>query len=103
MSEPASDKRTMPRRRVLKEGKIVFSNGNFVIDCIIDNLSESGAHLRLQGRPYVPSDFYLVEVSRSVVHKAVIARRTDKGLGIRFAGVLEDASARDSLLRKCKR
>jgi hypothetical protein len=103
MTELASDKRTTPRRRVLKEGKIVFSNGNFVIDCIIDNLSETGAHLRLQGRPFVPGDFYLVEISRSVVHKAVIVRRTDKGLGIRFAGVLEDAAIRDALLRKFKR
>src|ERR1700733_5593950 len=103
MTELASDKRAAPRRRVLKEGKIVFSHGNFVIDCIIDNMSETGAHLRVQGRPYVPAEFLLVEVSKSVVHKAVIARRTDKGLGIRFDGLLEDASLRDALLRRCRR
>jgi hypothetical protein len=103
MTEAAADKRASARRRVLKEGKIVFANGNFVIDCLIDNLSDTGAHLRIQGRPFVPDEFYLVEVSRAVVHKAVIARRTDKGLGIRFAGLLQDASMRDALLRKFKR
>ena len=39
------EKRKPARRRVLKEGKIVFADGLRVIDCTIRDLSTSGARL----------------------------------------------------------
>ena len=95
--------RKNPRRRVLKEGKVVFGQTQAVIDCTIDNQSEGGAHIRLQSSHGLPEDFYLVEANRGIIHKAEVAWRTTTGMGLRILGPIEDASARAALLRKFKR
>ena len=103
MTEEISNKRSQQRNRCLKEGKIIFGNGTFVVDCTIDNLSETGAHLRVQGSSPLPKEFLLVEPSRNIVHKAEIVRRTAKGLGIKFNGIFEDKQAAEAYLRKFRR
>lgn len=103
MTEEISNKRSQQRNRCLKEGKIIFGNGSFVVDCTIDNLSETGAHLRVQGSSPLPKEFLLVEPSRNIVHKAEIVRRTSKGLGIKFNGIFEDRQAAEAYLRKFRR
>ena len=94
---------TSPRRRVLKEGKLLFGHGHSVVDCIIDNVSDGGAHIRITSSHGVPQDFYLVEASRGIIHKAEVAWRTTTGIGLRILGPLEDAAARQALLRKFRR
>jgi hypothetical protein len=98
-----SNKRCQHRNRCLKEGKIIFGNGTFVVDCTIDNLSETGAHLRVQGTSPLPKEFLLVEPSRNLVHKVEIVRRTEKGIGVRFNGLFEDRQACEAYLRKFRR
>jgi hypothetical protein len=92
--------RRQPRRRVLKEGKLVFGRAQSVIDCTIDNQSEGGAHIRMQSSHGVPDDFYLVEANRGIIHKAEVAWRTTTGMGLRILGPIEDAEARMALMRK---
>jgi len=103
MTEELANKRSQQRNRCLKEGKIIFGNGTFVVDCAIDNLSATGAHLRVQGSSPLPKEFPLVEPSRNIVHKAEIVRRTAKGLGIKFNGVFEDKQVSEAYLRKFRR
>lgn len=103
MVEDVSNKRAHQRSRCLKEGKIIFGGGTFVIDCTIDNLSEGGAHLRILGTAPVPHEFLLVEPSRNLVHKAQIVRRTSKGVGVKFHGLFEDHQAAHAYLRKFRR
>jgi len=58
--------RKSPRRRVLKEGKVVFGQTQAVIDCTIDNQSEGGAHIRHQQIlvvPLLPTPFPIVRNS----------------------------------------
>ena len=95
--------RKSPRRRVLKEGKLVFGLAHSVVDCTIDNMSDGGAHVRMISSHGVPEDFYLVEAHRGIIHKAEVAWRTTTGLGLRLVGPLEDAAARAALMRKFKR
>ena len=103
MTEETANRRSQQRTRCLKEGKIIFGNGTFVVDCTIDNISETGAHLRVQGSSPLPKEFLLVEPSRNIVHKAEIMRRTPKGVGIKFNGVFEDKQASEAYLRKFRR
>lgn len=103
MAEEVANKRSQQRHRCLKEGKIIFGNGSFVVDCTIDNLSETGAHLRVQGSSPLPKEFLLVEPSRNLVHKAECVRRTSKGIGIKFNGLFEDKQAAEAYLRKFRR
>jgi hypothetical protein len=88
---------------VLKEGKLVFGLGHSVVDCTIDNMSEGGAHVRLISSHGIPGDFYLVEASRGIIHKAEVAWRTTTGIGLRLLGPLEDVAAREALMRKFRR
>ncbi|NJO34984.1 MAG: PilZ domain-containing protein [Rhodospirillales bacterium] len=103
MAEESANKRSQQRNRCLKEGKIIFGNGSFVVDCTIDNLSETGAHLRVQGSSPLPKEFLLVEPSRNLVHKAECVRRTPKGIGIKFNGLFEDKQAAEAYLPKFRR
>jgi hypothetical protein len=103
MTEDVANKRSQQRNRCLKEGKIIFGNGTFVVDCTIDNLSETGAHLRVQGSSPLPKEFLLVEPSRNIVHKAEIVRRTPKGVGVKFNGLFDDKQAAEAYLRKFRR
>jgi hypothetical protein len=102
-TKPTKEQRRSPRRRVLKEGKLVFGLGHSVVDCTIDNMSEGGAHVRLISSHGVPQDFYLVEASRGIIHKAEVAWRTTTGIGLRLLGPLEDVAAREALMRKFRR
>jgi hypothetical protein len=103
MTEDIANKRSQQRNRCLKEGKIIFGNGTFVIDCTIDNLSATGAHLRVQATSPLPKEFLLVEPSRNMVHKAEVVRRTPKGVGIKFHGLFEGKQAAEAYLRKFRR
>ena len=95
--------RKSPRHRVLKEGKVIFGQGHSVVDCTIDNMSEGGAHVRVQSSHGVPEEFYLVEASRGIIHRAEVAWRTTTGIGLRLLGPLEDVAAREAMLRKFRR
>ena len=97
------DNRRSPRRRVLKEGKLIFGQGHSVVDCTIDNMSHGGAHIRLVSSHGVPQEFYLAEASRGIIHKAEVAWRSTTGIGLRLLGPLEDAAAREAFLRKFRR
>jgi hypothetical protein len=97
------NQRRSQRRRVLKEGKLIFGKAHSVVDCIIDNVSEGGAHVRITSSHGVPQDFYLVEANRGIIHKAEVAWRTTTGIGLKILGPLEDVAARESLMRKFRR
>ncbi len=99
----AKNQRKTPRRRVLKEGKVIFGLSQSVVDCTIDNVSEGGAHIRLTSSHGLPEEFYLAEACRGVIHRAEVAWRTTTGMGLRILGPLEDAAARAAFLRKFKR
>ena len=99
---PKNERRS-PRRRVLKEGKAVFGQNHSIADCIIDNESEGGAHIRIANSQGVPQEFYLVEASRGVIHRAEIAWRTTTSIGVKLLGPLEDVAARQAMLRRFRR
>ena len=102
IQDPKNQRRSQ-RRRVLKEGKLIFGKAHSVVDCVIDNMSEGGAHVRINSSHGVPQDFYLVEANRGIIHKAEVAWRTTTGIGLKILGPLEDAAAREALLRKFRR
>ena len=97
------NQRQRPRRRVLKEGKAIFGQAHSIVDCIIDNESEGGAHIRIANSQGVPQEFYLVEASRGVIHRAEIAWRTTTSIGVKLLGPLKDVAAREAMLRRFRR
>jgi len=59
MSGPKQDRRGSPRRRTLKDGRIVFNDCRSLIDCTIRNLSAHGALLLVPSIAGIPPDFDL--------------------------------------------
>ncbi len=56
------ERRQSQRRRVFKNGKIVLNAGQSVVDCMVRDLSPSGARLRLAGVFAIPVSFELLVV-----------------------------------------
>jgi len=80
------DKRKEPRRRVLKEGKIVFADGLRVLDCTIRDMSTGGAKLLIASTVGLPDTFHLYEKSSGLLYPASITWRQANSLGIQFTG-----------------
>lgn len=75
--------RIVPRRRLLKGGKISFGNGA-AIDCTIRNLSESGAALEVDSPVGIPERFMLVvEADHRHLPSRVIWRKETR-IGVHF-------------------
>ncbi|ESQ83284.1 hypothetical protein AEAC466_13615 [Asticcacaulis sp. AC466] len=53
------EKRSQPRQRTLKGARIVFNGGHSTITCLVRNLSEKGALIKLSSPMGVPDDIEL--------------------------------------------
>ena len=76
------DKRKVPRRRVLKEGKIVFADGLRVLDCTIRDYLRQGARLLIANTVGLPDTFHLFEKSSGLLYPASIAWRQTNAIGV---------------------
>ena len=75
--------REVPRRRLLKAGKISFGGGA-AIDCTIRNLSETGAALEVSSPVGIPERFTLViEAGHNHLPCRVVWRK-EKRIGVHF-------------------
>ena len=92
MSQPAPtlnpNQRAAPRMRTLIAAKISFNNGQSVLDCLIRNLSDTGAKLIVSAAVTLPECFDLIVPQKSLTRRARIAWRRGEEIGVRF----EDAS-----------
>ncbi len=97
------EKRKVPRRRVLKEGKIVYADGLRVFDCTIRDMSASGARLLIASTVGLPDSFQLYEKSCGLLHPAKVAWRQANSLGVQFTGpptsINDDANKRFARLK----
>ena len=89
--KPASDQRAAPRMRTLIAAKIGFNNGQSALDCLIRNLSDTGAKLIVSAAVTLPECFDLIVPRKSLTRRVRIAWRRGEEIGVRF----EDASPSD--------
>lgn len=81
-----TEKRTTPRRRVLKGGKIFFHLGHSSIDCVIRNMSDTGAKLQVETTLAIPDEIELLVNQDEMVYPSTVAWRKGAEMGIRFTG-----------------
>jgi len=74
--------RAAPRHRVLKSGSIEFNGG--VIDCVVRNISETGAALEVASPLGIPETFNLVIAGDHSSRHCKVAWRKDKRIGVAF-------------------
>ncbi|MFB9267905.1 PilZ domain-containing protein [Bradyrhizobium erythrophlei] len=70
------------RQRVLKAGTIEFNGG--AIDCVVRNISETGAALEVTSPVGIPEIFNLLILGDHTKRQCQVAWRTDKRIGIKF-------------------
>ncbi len=75
--------RSAPRQRTLKGGKIVLNDGFSTIDCMVRNLSETGAKLEIASILGIPPQFKLM-MSDGRSFACQIAWRTENAIGVKF-------------------
>ncbi len=84
-----SELRRETRLRTFLKGRIIFNNGNSSMDCLIRDLSASGARLMLSQTATLPASFDLIIPAKGLTHKATLRWRKDDSIGVTFA---EDAA-----------
>lgn len=84
------DNRYVPRRRVLKGGRIIFADGSMVVECVIRNLSVAGARLDVPATLALPHAFTLVDVQTERHYIATVAWRRGDQMGVEFSDPPED-------------
>jgi hypothetical protein len=65
-------------------GRVVFNKRNCVIDCVIREVSETGARLVFGHHIDVPRQFELENLKSGTTHQAELVWQTGAVCGIRF-------------------
>lgn len=78
-----ANNRRSARKRTLKSGTIVF-NGAAGIDCLVRNVSDTGACLEIESPVGIPNSFTLVIKTDNVKRPCQVAWRAARRMGVRF-------------------
>ncbi len=70
------------RHRTFKGGSISFKQG--IVDCIIRNMSGTGALLEVAHAASLPDQFILIIKPETLKRSCTVAWRDDKFIGVRF-------------------
>src|SRR3954464_4832718 len=79
-----SDQRVAPRLKALIAAKISFNNSQSTLDCLIRNLSDTGAKLIVSAAVTLPECFDLIVPPKSLTHRARTVWRRGEAMGVRF-------------------
>src|SRR5262245_60436741 len=91
------ERRKEARVSTLKSGKIVFDNKLPAIDCLIRNLSESGACLQVNSTKGLPDGFGLLIDGAEEALSSRVVWITDTRLGIEFGAASATEQLQDAI------
>jgi hypothetical protein len=80
----SENRRRAQRVRTFKGGRIILNRGYSVFDCLVRNLSETGAMLVLSDPFGVPSHFDLEMDAAKARRPCTVRWRTDTAVGVSF-------------------
>src|SRR5690348_511961 len=86
LSPKPNERRARSRKLVLKAGQIVSDRVVPTIDCIIRDISESGARLRMTSTTEVPKSFLLLIKDDNVIVPVQRVWRNAHDVGVKFTG-----------------
>lgn len=81
--EDVSDRRAVQRTRTLKKGEIFFLDSHSAIECVVLDVSDSGARLRPTDVKSCPNSFRL-QCYEEQTKLCQVVWRGAKDLGVRF-------------------
>ena len=80
------ERRTRRRKRVLKAGQIITNSNSSTVDCIIRDVSDAGARLRVASTISVPETFLLLIKSENAIVPVQRVWRNAHEVGVTFVG-----------------
>jgi hypothetical protein len=82
---PASTEgRHAERRRTLLGAKLVYGNGAFTLDCVVRDISSTGARVKLPEGMAVPASVFLVEMRDGTAYAARVVWKRHPLIGLTF-------------------
>ena len=79
-----SDGRKSFRNNATRTGKIVYRGSTAAFNCIIRDISKSGARISLSESNVHSNQFYLVDLDERIVHEAKVVWMAYSQRGLRF-------------------
>ena len=76
------DRRVAPRAWRLQAGRISTADGDISLRCLIVDMSETGARVRIEHTLHLPTRFYLVDPRDHAVYKAQLVRSAEPEYGL---------------------
>lgn len=86
-----SERRVAPRMRTLKRAKIIFNGGFSTFDCILRNISATGALLTIDEAAHLPKEFLIRIGEERDERPAKLVYRRGMFAGIRFLDIAAEA------------
>ncbi|MDE0924257.1 PilZ domain-containing protein [Aurantimonas coralicida] len=90
-----SERRVAPRTRTLKRAKVIFNGGFSTFDCIVRNISATGALLTIDDAAHLPKEFQIRIGEERDERPARLVYRRAMFAGIRFLDVEPGPEAGD--------
>jgi hypothetical protein len=84
LAPQAGEARMAPRRRTLKSGKVAYSDRHVTIDCLLRDMSATGARLRVEGSVAAPDTFELLVPLDGLEAHCQVVWRSGADIGVRF-------------------
>ena len=78
------------RRRTLKKGRVVLSDST-VMDCLVRDLTETGARLEFAAPVGLPPDFRLLVVGSNLLMPSALSWQRGLSAGVHFTGIGQPA------------
>jgi hypothetical protein len=78
------DQRSNTRRRSFLRAKVLFPNKAATMDCLVRDISETGARLDIGSQAVVPERFDLHIPQKDVTYRATIRWRALEEMGVAF-------------------
>ena len=89
MAISAADLASAEHRRSLRQrsflgAKLVYGDGAFTVDCVVRDVSETGARVKLPDGQAVPDRLFLVEMRSGIAYEARVAWKRHPEIGLEF-------------------
>ena len=79
-----SEHRRESRLRTFLKGRIIFNKGASTMDCLVRDLSASGARLALTETTTLPESFDLYIPQKDRTYRSTLCWRREDGIGVTF-------------------
>jgi hypothetical protein len=97
------DLRRAARVRTFVGGRIVFHDGAYSYNCIVRDLSDSGARIEIPAARLIPRRFHFLTSREEAAYDAELVWRTQTMAGVKFRQRIDLSTCADPKLRYLKR